>query len=336
MKLKNTYAVGTLIQFYEVGMVDELIDSYSQMLNGIENPQNVLFHFCVSGQEYLETCSDGHLDVILDEISDIIFKLHNFDCEIKIDWKFTDDPFYNIASYRRDFNYKYCTEVDFCLWGETDSAFPAQTFEVIETVWDTVKDATPKFILTFADRVLWDDSFTIRHPLYEKVQFQDNDEFAFNNEASGKSYMKLGRMNEINDIPLDQVEIISLTEPRFDGSCVVFSSDLLKSGVMLPHALIHNSEDVSVGRIAKLIMGDQFVQYVAKNLLHIHNRRHPNKRTFIENEDNSKGLCSIKDKGEWWGILENSSKFNYANLQKQTRFFKTNEIIELITKTKGK
>ena len=45
---------------------------------------------------------------------------------------YTSDKIYTIADYRRDFNNKYCEDVDILIWGESDALMPKQTFEVLD------------------------------------------------------------------------------------------------------------------------------------------------------------------------------------------------------------
>jgi hypothetical protein len=47
-------------------------------------------------------------------------------------------------------------------------------------------------------------------------------------------------------------------------------------------------------------------------------------------ENNPNGKCTVQDKGEWWKILEDSSKFNYNNLFTQKSFIKMEEVLEKI------
>ena len=197
---------------------------------------------------------------------------------------------------------------------------------------EQVKDTTPKYIFNFSDRKLWDNSFAPLHPMYEGIQFVDDDKWQFEHPASGKSYMSYETMESINaQVPEDRIEIVVFDTPRFDGSCVAFSSDLLCSGVTLPKSLILHSEDVSIGTIAKKLMGDQFVQYNARNILHVHNRRHPKKRTGILGENNPNGKCTVQDKGEWWGTLEQYSKFNHESLFVQLPVISMEDAIAEIT-----
>jgi len=354
MKLKNKYAFGCLMQWYEIEMVEEHINSLIQMMEGIENPQNVTFDFCIGLDERLEECEpenftdkDGYEYLFIDHLYDSICKkidklkslfpidINGNSPQIKINETSQFYPdFYNIAAYRRDFNFRYAQKVDLLCWSETDSLWPKQTLELLEGLHESVKESTPKYIANFADRRLWDNSFAPLHPIYERVAFRDDEEWQFNNPSSGKAYMSLEHMNLINNILIEDVQVESYKNPRFDGSCVCFSSDLIKAGVNIPHALIHCSEDVSLGVIAKKLLGDQFVQYCFRNILHVHNRRHPKKRSFIKGENNPIGKCTVADKGEWWKILEDSSKANFNNLFTQQPFIKMDEVMEKIKLSK--
>lgn len=338
MKLKNKYVIGCHVMWYEVEMFPEYIDSCIQMMKDVENPENVTFHFCGNYQEYLEEVSGGHgffhniglkFQTQIDRLigSGVIVSDRKYGPNEDV-----RDDFYNIAAYRRDLNYNYCDKVDFVLWGETDSLWPKQTLNIIEEV--SKGSEYPKFVLNFAGRKNWDKSWDIiTHPLFENEQFFDKDEWVLENEASEKSYMPLERMNEINSLRYENIQIQLLTEPKADGSCLVISSDLIKSGVNIPHALIHCGEDESFMRMAKLIMGDQFVQYNVKNILRVHNRRHPKKRMYIEGENNPQGFCDDR-KGKWWKILEDSSKKNLENLRKQIKFIKNEEVLQKIKELK--
>ena len=328
MKLKNKYVFGCLIQYYELSILDEHIKSCVQMLEGIENPENVTFDFCFSTQEHYEKIDYNYFAVKYPNYisygglnSDIFERKIVFGGTYPANhayrYKTNNDEFYNIADYRRDLNYKYCKEVDIICWSECDSLWSKQTLHLLELLHERVKDTTPKYIVNFSDRKLWDNSFAPIHPMFEKSVITDE----LNDEASGKSYMSLDRMNEINNIPIDDVIVDTFTEPRFDGSCVCFSSELIKSGVNIPHSLLLAGEDTSIGIIAKKLLGDNFVQYNFKNILHVHNRRHPKKRTGVLNENNPNGFCDER-KGDWWKELEDKSKYNLNNLFNQVEFKK--------------
>lgn len=336
MILKNKYFFGCQVQYYEIEMLQEHIDSLKQMIENVENKENLTFHFLINFQQHFEKIDwqsfyekrgDGSVfineETGLGKFQTIFAQIYGqipYPCNLIVQYKFDNEPFYNIADYRRDISWNYCNNHDLICWSETDSLWPKQTLEVMEGLMNVVGDQFPKFVANFAGRKNWDASWDqIVHPLYQNVQYQDNEEWIFNDEASEKSYMSLERMNEINDIDMSKVEIHSLTEPKADGSCLIFSSELLRSGVTLPKSLIHHGEDESMLRMAKKVMGDNFVQFHIHNLLRVHNRRHPKKRMYILDEDNPTGICTNEKKGNWWGMLEEKSKFNLETLFTQQK-----------------
>lgn len=93
-----------------------------------------------------------------------------------------------------------------------------------------------------------------------------------------------------------------------------------------------SGEDTSFADIAKLLMGDNFVQFVIKNILRVHNRRRPKKRMYILNEDNEIGFCG-KAKGDWWDILEKMSKQNLASLKIQYPTYTMDDVFNEIKKS---
>ena len=348
-----------MVQFYELEMLPEHMKSCAGMLKNIENKENVTFVVYLSTQQHLETIDKDYFKTRYPEISNRLYTEFldtyvgeifksiimadadlypaNLRYELSYDIKgkksgSEDDEFYNIAAFRRDFTWEWSDKADVILWGETDSLWPSQTLMLIDGLHEQVKDVTPKYIVNFADRVLWDNSFAPLHPMYEGIRFVDDGVWQFENPASGKSYMNYEQMEQINNVASAQVAVFN--EPRFDGSCVGFSSDLLCSGVTLPKSLILHSEDVAMGTIAKRIMGDNFVQYNFSNILHVHNRRHPKKRTGILNENNARGNCTIADKGMWWQILEQASKHNHYTLFNQSKVHSLKKTMSLVNETR--
>lgn len=345
MILKNKYVFGCLIQFYEIEMIPEYIQSCTQMMEGVENPENVTFHFCFNFQEHLERIDWEAIQKAYPAIKSDLPKeerLSRFHYELTkklddqidslsyMDRKESYEPFYNIAAYRRELCDKWCDKVDYVCWSETDSLWPKQTLTLMESLHAMVAGDTPKFVASFAGRKNWDTSWeVVTHPMFKKVQYEDNEDWILNNEASEKAYMTIERMNEINDIPLETVDIIEMYEPKADGSCLIISSELIRSGVNIPRSLIHCGEDQSLLEMAKIIMGSQFRQFNFNNVLRVHNRRHPRKRTYVLNEDNARGFCDDR-KGKWWKILEDSSKFNLGTLRQQKQSIKVTDVMEQI------
>lgn len=338
MKLRNKYVFGVLVQWYEVEMLKEYVDSCLQFAEGVENPDNIHFDFMLGYQTYLEKPEKGfeQLFDIGNQIQEQIDRLIGFGVitqEVRLGpdedngW---NDEFYNIAAYRRELCDKWCDKVDYVCWGETDSLWPKQTLTLMESLHAMVAADTPKFVANFAGRKNWDSSWTpITHPLFRNTPYIDKDEWVLENEASEKAYMTLERMNEINNIPLEDVDIVEMMEPKADGSCLIISSELIRSGVNIPRSLIHCGEDESFLQMAKIIMGSGFRQFNFNNILRVHNRRHPRKRTHVLNETNARGFCDDR-KGKWWKILEDSSKFNLATIRQQKRSIQLDDVMATI------
>jgi len=332
MKLKNKYIVGVHVMFYEIEMLPEYIDSCVGMLKDIENKENITYHFTWNESEYFEKVDTSIIskESLRSTLFDQIVRIKQLGANVIIQTKDNSSPVYNIADYRRDLNYNYCTEYDFVLWGETDSFWPKETFSIIEQVDEyAIGNNVNKYVLFFSERKMWDAGWkVIEHNDFTDIQFIDNNDWALTNLASSKSYMTLNQMYEINDKAID-LDIRILKDPKFDGSCLVIKSDLIKSGVNIPQSLLCSGEDTSFADMAKLIMGDQFVQFIVKNILRVHNRRHPKKRLYILNESNPRGFCG-KEKGDWWQILQTMSKQNLASIRYQAKTYTMNDVLQKI------
>ncbi len=335
MKLSKTYVIGTHVMFYEIEMYKEFIDGLINLIEPIQNKENIHLHFCFNTSQYFEKIDTNKIEIhrLYDKFYEGVQKLYDINIlkeNVVIKLKTDNEDVYNVADYRRDLNYNYCTKVDYIMWGETDSFFPKEAFNVIESVAQYGAGANlHKYILSFSDRKMWDESWKVtEHVDYENVKFIDTPD-QVNNKNYAKSQLSIEEMNTINS-KTTEFDIRALSYPKIDGSCLVLSSDLIKSGVNLPHSLLLYGDDSSIGTIAKQIMGDKFIQFVVKNILKVHARRHPNKRVYILNENNPRGYCGDK-KGEWSVILDQHSKFNLHNiLNSQNKFFTFKDVFDKI------
>lgn len=333
--LNNTYIIGAHVMFYEIEMLGEYVDSCVNMASEVSNKQNITFHFTFNTSEYFETVDTNLIstEALYNRFLSELDKLKQLDVEVILELKDNHNPPYNIANYRRDLNYRYSVEYDFVLWGETDSLWPRDTFQIIEQVDNAAKHQNIyKYILCFSERKMWDSSWkVIEHDDYTNIPFQDDEDWALNNKASSKCYMTIDEMNQVND-KVDSYNIRTLTQPKFDGSCLVIKSDLIKSGVNIPQALLIAGDDTSFGEMAKTIMGNNYVQFVVGNVLRVHNRRHPQKRMYIKGENNARGFCGVGDKGQWWDTMQKYSKSNLANLKNQAITYTMDDVIKSINK----
>ena len=198
--LKNKYVIGTHVMFFEIEMFKDFVDGMINLLETVENKENVIVDLCFNLSQKLEKIDEDKIDEkgLLVKFTNTVQKLKNLD--VKVDWRVHDgDDFYFHADYRRDLNYNYCNKVDYVMWGETDSFFPREAFQAIETLSEYTKEQNiHRYLLSFADRKMWDSSWDpLVHVDYEHLEFIDDDEGHLNlNQA--KSPLPIEKMNEIN------------------------------------------------------------------------------------------------------------------------------------------
>jgi len=323
MRLNNKYAIHVLVMFYEIEMFKEWVKGIENMIQDVENPENIILHIDYSLRQDFEQIDEDALP----EEGYLIEEFHNqMDILINmgVTWHdvihrnmYKDDEPLSIARARREFNYEYADKVDLLMWGETDSFFPKETFQVLEQLSGNLTSQNIyRYVVSFAYRKMWDKSWAmLEHPEYMQLDYEDNDEWIMNNIASEKCTMTIEQMNKLNEkYTKDGFDIMQFDQPLFDGSCVVFASDLIRSGVNIPQALLMSGEDTALGFMAKTIMGNGYIQFHVRNLLRVHNRRFELKRLYIKDEDNPHGGCGKDDKGMWWKVMETMSKENLYNL----------------------
>ena len=328
--LKNKYVIGTHVMFFEIEMFKDFVDGMINLLETVENKENVVVDLCFNLSQKLERIDEDKIDEkgLLVKFTNTVQKLKNLD--VKVDWRVHDgDDFYFHADYRRDLNYNYCNKVDYVMWGETDSFFPREAFQAIETLSEYTKEQNiHRYLLSFADRKMWDSSWDpLVHVDYEHLEFIDDDEGHLNlNQA--KSPLPIETMNEIN-ARAKEFNFTYITKPKISGACLVLSSDLIKSGVNIPLCLIYN-DDEGLSVMCEKVLGQNFIQFVCKNILHVHARRHPQKRCYVANEDNPHAFINKKvdnfqkflqlSKKNIQNLIDGSSKFyNYDDLEKELK-----------------
>jgi hypothetical protein len=322
MIIQNKYAIGVHVMFYEIEMLSTYVDGLLNLLSTVDNKENIYLDFSFNTSQFFEqidtskTSKDDLTDRFEIELSKLK-QLPNLHYKI-ID---NDNEFYTQTNYRREFNTKYCEKVDYLIWGETDSLFPKEAIMSLEQLTPVVrKQGLYRFIASFADRKLWDNSWDVTvHPKFINHKYDDKD---VDNINQAKSCMSIEQMNLINS-EIKEIDVQTINYPKIDGSCLVLTSDLIKSGVNIPNCFIHN-DDESLSMMAQKILGTNYLQIVFKNVLKVHARRHPNKRMYIANENNPRGFCG-KEKGDWWQVFKQMSQHNLNILFSNTGRFYTYE-----------
>ena len=326
--LNKKYVIGTHVMWFEIEMYADFIDGMVNLLETVENKENVTIDLCFNLLEHFEKIDDTKISIdgyngLLEKFNIGVDKIKQLGYFVKTRIV-KQDEFYFHTDYRRDLNYNYCKKVDYVMWGETDSFFPKEAFQVIETLSEYTKEQNlHRYLLSFSDRKMWDSSWDpLVHVDYEHLEFIDDDEGHLNpNQA--KSSMPIEKMNEIN-AKADEFNFTYITAPKISGACLVLSSDLIKSGVNIPLCLLYN-DDEGLSIMCEKLMGEKFIQFICKNILHIHARRHPNKRMYVKGEDNPYSFINQKNLN--FQKLLDFSKHNILSLVTgQNKFYEYNDL----------
>lgn len=319
MILKYKYAIGIHVMFYEIEILNEYIDGILNMLSTIDNKENIFIDFAFNVSQFFEKIDTSKITK-KQLIEKFLTEYNKLPSQINKKFKLIDDDnaFYTQTNYRREFNTEYCFNSDYLIWGETDSLIPKQAIVALEMLTPSVrKQGLYRFIACFADRKMWDNSWDVTvHPHFLNHVYDEKD---IDNPNQAKSIYSLEEMNKIND-DISELDIQTINYPKIDGSHLILTSDLIKSGVNIPPCFIHN-DDESLSLMAQKILGDKYIQIIFKNILKVHARRHPKKRLYVLNENNPRGFCG-NQKGDWWQLFKNMSQHNISVLfNNQGKFY---------------
>ena len=295
-KLRNRYVIGTHVMWFEIEMYADFIDGMVNLLETVENRENVTIDLCFNMLQHFEKVDTDKIKKheLIIKFKKGVATLESMGFIVNQEIK-DGDEFYFHADYRRDLNYNYCKKVDYVVWGETDSFFPREAFQVIEALSRyTDEQNIHRYLLSFSDRKMWDSSWDpLVHVDYREVEFIDDDKGHLNpNQA--KSPMAIDVMNEINAKANGEFDFGMIRQPKISGACLVLSSDLIKSGVNIPPCLLYN-DDEGLSIMAYKLMNQNYIQFVCENVLHVHARRHPKKRMYVLNEDNPHSFINQKN-----------------------------------------
>ena len=315
VKLQNNFAIGCLIQWYEIELVEEYLQSVKNAIDNVENKENVIVDLFFNTSQALEKVDKTQITLseIIQKYHKIIEKVFNYDddlvslvgCDynLKLSTNMHSEEFYTIADYRRDFNNKYCEKVDVLMWGESDSLIPKQTFEILDSLHEGVKEQTHKYVLFFGTNKMWDDSWKpIEHVDFTDKPFIENDT---KNWWSLKYNMSIDEMYEIND-KVEDLDIKTVNPYKFNGCGLVISSEVIKSGVNIPKSVFFIHEDTAFMHSLIKTFDNNIPQFIVKNILLVHNRKHPKKRSYILGEDGVR-------KGDVGGARKTHNWYDKAN-----------------------
>jgi hypothetical protein len=338
MKLKNKFAIGCFVQWYEVELVEEYIESVKQSLSNIHNPKNIIVDICFNMAQNLEEIDESQmkLDDIFQRFLKIRASLDKIHRNVRVNfYPINKDEFnnkklkpYTIADYRREFNNKYCEKVDVLMWGETDALIPKQTFEVLDLLHNNnIENKTNKYIAFFGTCKMWDESWqSIEHVDFTDKPFVDMDT---KNWWSLRYNMNIDEMDDIND-KVEQLDVRTVNPFKFNGCGLVISSDVIKAGVNIPRSAFFIHEDTAFMFSLIKNLGENIPQFIFKNILLVHNRKHPKKRMYVKGERNIElgDVGSARKVHDWYKKASDMSHHNVYNLFNQSKIYTWEDVFK--------
>jgi hypothetical protein len=306
--MKTKFAIGCLVQWYEVDIIGEYLDSLRDAVDAYDG--EVLVDFYISQNQDLEKCiSDEQLEKCVNKILSKFDDMYRYINSVN---GINENHLVTVSDYRREFNSNYCEQADVLIWGESDAILPKQMFIVLDSLHQQVKDDNPKYLGFFGTCKMWDDTWKVlEHPEFTDKPFIGGDE---KNWWSLRYDMTKDEMNAIND-KTDELDVRIASPHKFNGCGLVISSEVIKAGVNIPKSVFFVHEDTAFMQMTNKVLGN-IPQYVIKNILLVHNRKHKNKRKYIKGEDH----LADKDPGgkrlthDWYMKANKMCEQNYINL----------------------
>lgn len=308
--MKTKFAIGCLVQWYEVNMIGEYISSIKSSIDFYDR-DDVLIHFDIVLNQLLEK-----FDGTDQEFTDVTYKIMNeitsLENDYNITFKIHDDKIFSIADHRREFNDKFCELVDVLIWGESDMLAPKQMFVVLDNLHQQVSKNNPKYLGFFGGCKMWDDSWKLlEHPKFTDKPFIEGDT---TNWWSLRYTMSEQEMNDINN-ETEELDVIIMPQHKFNGCGLVLSSEVIKAGANIPKGMFFVHEDTAMMYMTQKLLGN-IPQFVIRNILLVHNRKHNKKRYRVIGESGldptNTGL--LREQHTWYNIAHKYSSENLSNL----------------------
>ena len=313
-------AIGCHIMWYEIEMVEEYVDSLVQLVGQVseEEHKNIYIDLYLNTNTYFEKPeSKDTIEKVIEKFNSQILQRFRYQY-LNLSHQISD-KFYFIGDYRRDFNNMFAPNTDFLIWGESDCLLPKETYQVLKSIYDyTNQNNIYRYIVTFAVRKMWDDSWKVlEHPKFTDAKFKEREEDWENDPSSILYTMSLDEMNEVNS-ESDEVMLSMINSPKFDGSGLVISSQLVMAGANIPLGVWACGEDTSFMTVAGKILGGEYKQFVVKNILKVHNRNHPKKRMHVEGMEDEAAHIH-RENNNTWMINHKVCETNLHNLNNNSK-----------------
>ena len=306
---KTKFAIGCFVQWYEIDIIQEYVDSLADAIRAYDGPIDV--DMTLSMGQWLEktTLTEEEMDALELRIYSMFHELQRIRDGVLVMVRSSVSK-YSIADYRRDFNTKFCEHDDVLVWGESDMLVPKQMFTALDMLHQQQKDVTPKYLATFGICKMWDESWKqLEHTEFTDKPFIEGDT---KNWWSIPYTMTKHEMNSFND-NVDDLDLRVINPHKFNGCGLVISSEVIKSGVNIPKSVFFIHEDTAFMLMTNKILG-AIPQYHFKNILLVHNRKHPKKRMYIRDEEQIDDLDAKRKSHNWYIKANKMCEQNCYNL----------------------
>jgi hypothetical protein len=306
--MKTKFAIGCLVQWYEIEIIEEYLDSLSDAVSIYDG--EILLDFTFITCQDLEKIAGADMTDIIARWRKIILSLKDKGYNVSDRFEYR---LHTIADYRRLFNTNYCDRADVLIWGESDAILPKQMFVILDNLHQmSLQNNSPKYLAFFGTCKMWDDSWKqLEHPDFTDKPFIEGDT---KNWWSLRYAMSKDEMNKIND-KTNELDVQIVSPHKFNGCGLVISSEVIKAGVNIPKSVFFVHEDSAFMWMTNKVLGD-IPQYIIKNILLVHNRKHPNKRMYISGEEgiDKTNPGAQRKVHDWYKKANKMCEENYVNL----------------------
>lgn len=300
--MSTKFAVGALVQWYEIDILSEYLDTLKEAVDAYDRDNVLIDLRLVINQDLEQLDNPDRMTQIINQFTRKVEALEDYLVEA-----FVEKDLTTISDYRRKFNTNYCETVDVLVWGETDLLVPKEEFIILDQLHKASQ--TSKYIATFGICKMWDDSWKgLEHPDFTDKPFIEND---YDNWWSVKYTMSKEEMYEINS-RTEQPEVIVLPQHKFNGCGLVISSEVIKAGVNIPQSVFFVHEDTAFMLMVQRVLGN-IPQYSIRNILNVHNRNHPKKRMYVKGESGDT-MNKRRRSNDWYVKANKYSEENCYNL----------------------
>ena len=139
--------------------------------------------------------------------------------------------------------------------------------------------------------------------------------------------MNIDEMNSFND-EIEKLDVRVINQYKFNGCGLVISSDVVKSGVNIPNSSFFIHEDTAFMLQLQRLFGGEIPQYVIKNVLLVHNRKHNKKRSYVKGELKSDDVSGGRLRHDWYKKASDMSHHNCYNMFNQSKTYTWKDVFD--------